>query len=121
MRNIITLFISLLLLPNLSSAVEKDPESGFIIDTHWELVKAQCTVCHSSKQVTAQRGTRQSWLESIRWMQETQGLWPFDATTEDNILTYLAKNYAPSSSSRRIPLSPSARPINPYTPAIKKK
>jgi len=113
---LLTLFLAL---PNLSSALEKDPQSGFIIDKDWALVKAHCTVCHSAKQVTAQRGTRQSWLEAIRWMQETQGLWRFDPATEDKILTYLAKNYPPSASHRRIPLAPSLRPVNPYAVAKK--
>jgi hypothetical protein len=89
---------------------ETDPHSGMIIDQHWELVNAHCTVCHSARQITQQRGSRETWLHLIRWMQEEQGLWQFDTDTENNILDYLEKNYAPSASYRRAPLSPDLLP-----------
>ena len=75
-----------------------------VIATDWELVKAHCTVCHSAAQFTQQRGSRETWRSMIRWMQETQGLWQFDAATENRILDYLESNYAPALASRRAPL-----------------
>ena len=94
---------------------ETDPDSGLIVDEHWRLVKANCGACHSPKLVTQNRGSRQNWLETIRWMQETQGLWRFDAVTETAILDYLEKNYAPVAASRRAPLNSLLMPVNPYT------
>jgi hypothetical protein len=96
---------------SLSVWAENDPETGFVIAPGWEIVRANCIACHSAKQVTAQRGTKQSWLESIRWMQKTQGLWKFDSATEETILTYLATNYAPAGGYRRAPIPPSLRPV----------
>jgi len=88
-----------------------DPSSGLIIAPGWELVKINCTVCHSARFITFQRGDRESWTSMIRWMQETQGLWKFDAKTEDIILTYLADNYPPGKSSRRRNLRAADLPV----------
>ena len=93
---------------------EVDPDSGLVIDEHWELVKAHCSACHSPRLVTQNRGSRQNWLDMIRWMQETQGLWQFDAATETAILDYLEKNLAPSALHRRAPLPDALMPANPY-------
>lgn len=93
-----------------AAAKDVDPESGFIIDDNWEIVKAQCTVCHSSKLVTAQRGTRKTWESIIRWMQKTQGLWTFEPVMEGQILDYLATNYPPGESYRRKPLTAELMP-----------
>lgn len=93
--------------------VEVDEDTGFIIDEHWELAKAHCTACHSARHVTLQRGTRQMWLDMIRWMQNTQGLWKFDKETENNLLDYLAKNYAPEGDYRRAPIPPDLMPAKP--------
>ena len=99
-----------------SASGESDPDSGLIVAEHWELVKAQCGACHSPKLVTQNRGSRQTWLGMIRWMQETQGLWQFDPATETAILDYLEINYAPAAASRRPPINRSLMPVNPYTP-----
>lgn len=88
-----------------AAAQTVDPATGLVLDQHWELVRAHCTVCHSARQVTQQRGSRDTWLYVIRWMQKTQGLWQFDPVTEGAILDYLEKNYAPSASHRRAPLA----------------
>ncbi|TVO58249.1 hypothetical protein [Denitromonas halophila] len=93
-----------------AAAKDVDPESGFIIAPDWELVKAQCTVCHSSKLVTAQRGSRKTWESIIRWMQATQGLWQFEPEMERKIFDYLAANYPPGDGYRRKPLPPELRP-----------
>jgi hypothetical protein len=96
-----------------------DADSGLLIDDHWQLVKAHCSVCHSPQLITQQRGSRQTWLSLIRWMQETQGLWVFDEATESGILDYLEKNYAPLAVSRRAPIPVDLMPENPYSPTEK--
>ena len=93
-----------------------DPGSGLVIDAGWELVLGHCTACHSARLVTQNRGSRETWLSMIRWMQESQGLWPFDTVTEDAILDYLSRNYAPAASSRRAPLARELLPANPHAP-----
>ncbi len=108
-------FISLVLLGSLSlfgagSKVEYDKSSGLKIAKGFEIVRANCTACHSAKFITFQRGDRDTWLAMIRWMQRTQGLWQFDAKTEDTILTYLETNYPPGKSSRRPNLKPNELP-----------
>jgi hypothetical protein len=45
----------------------------------------------------------------IRWMQDTQGLWPL-GEDEDLVLDYLAANYGPLSAGRRRPLPASLLP-----------
>jgi hypothetical protein len=95
---------------NAAATPPVDEASGLIIDEHWELVKAHCTVCHSAGQVTQQRGSRDTWTSLIRWMQNTQGLWQFDVVTENSILDYLEKNYPPAASYRRAPLAPDLLP-----------
>ncbi len=97
-----------------------DAETGFVIDDHWELVKVNCTGCHSAKIVTQTRAERESWLAMIRWMQETQNLWKFPPQTETEILDYLASNYAPvRPRSRRAPWESSLLP--PAPPSLTSK
>ena len=69
-----------------------DEASGLIIDSHWELVRATCTGCHSAKLIIQNRMNRQRWIETIRWMQKDQGLWSL-GDSEVKILDYLSKNY----------------------------
>ncbi len=97
-----------------AEAVAIDPGSGLVIDEHWELVKGHCSACHSPRLITQNRGNRRTWLEMIRGMQETQGLWQFDETTENAMLDYLEKNYAPAAQFRRAPLPGAQMPRNPY-------
>ncbi len=87
-----------------------DERTGLIKDDGWQLVRAHCGGCHSHKLVTSQRGDRQTWLDIIRWMQETQNLWQFDEATEAGILDYLAKNYPPQPNTRRAPIPPDLMP-----------
>ena len=91
-----------------------DPSSGLVIDQGWELVRGTCSACHSARLVTQNRGSRETWKSMIRWMQETQGLWQLDPATENAILDYLARNYAPAASSRRAALPAELLPENPY-------
>jgi cytochrome c5 len=97
-----------------TAAPRVDPNSGLVIDEGWELVLGHCAACHSASLVTQNRGSRETWEDMIRWMQETQGLWPLDPKTESIILDYLARNYPPAASSRRQPLPAEFLPANPY-------
>ena len=87
-----------------SQAVEIDKDTGLKVDKGLEEVKANCTACHSANFIIQSKLNREEWLTTIRWMQETQGLWEFDPQTEDIILSYLAKNYPQANDSKRRPL-----------------
>lgn len=93
-----------------ASGQDVDVATGLAIGPGWQLVRANCGGCHSYKLITAQQGDRQRWLATIRWMQDTQNLWQFDAETEDGILTYLAENYPPQPKRRRAPIPSSLMP-----------
>lgn len=101
--------------PVVETAPALDPVTGFKMTGDWELVRANCTSCHSAKLVTQQRGSAQQWLTMIRWMQKKQNLWAFDPDTEDRIITYLAENYPPSDAQRRAALAADLMPPNPYS------
>jgi hypothetical protein len=60
--------------------------------------------------VTSQRGDRQFWEDTIRWMQRTQNLWQLPTAHEAEILAYLSTHYQESDWGRRPPLSPSLMP-----------
>ena len=49
--------------------------TGLIAGEGLESVIQNCTSCHSAKLITQNRMSKSGWLSSIRWMQETQGLW----------------------------------------------
>ena len=83
---------------------EVDPQTGFVKDVGMTETIANCTSCHSAELVTQNRMTKEGWLFTIRWMQESQNLWDLGAN-EKIILDYLAKNYAPKKKGRRAPLS----------------
>lgn len=80
------------------------------------LVQAHCAGCHSLKLVTSNRGDRERWKETIRWMQATQGLWQLEPAIETAIVDYLAQTYPPVASNRRPPLNRDLLP----TPAATK-
>ncbi|MCB9235837.1 MAG: monoheme cytochrome C [Bacteroidia bacterium] len=80
-----------------------DITNGLIVADGYEVVKANCTGCHSGKLISQNRMTRERWLSSIRWMQETQKLWDLGGN-EGPILDYLELNYAPEQFGRRMPL-----------------
>ena len=73
---------------------------GLIDDTGVLLVLQHCNACHSTQLITQNRMTKVGWKSTIRWMQATQNLWNL-GEDEALILTYLSKNYAPSSIGRR--------------------
>lgn len=77
--------------------------TGLRVAEGFELVRANCTGCHSGKLIAQNRATRDGWQEMIRWMQRTQGLWQL-GDNEAAILDYLAANYAPQETGRRAKL-----------------
>ncbi|MFK5968615.1 MAG: hypothetical protein QM487_00615 [Candidatus Marithrix sp.] len=85
------IIVILIILGALATNIDK--ESGMIIDKNWQLVKTNCTSCHAAPYFTSQKNDREDWIEIIRWMQQKQGLWQFDADAENNILDYLTVNY----------------------------
>jgi len=101
--------------PAVAVAPEIDPLTGFKMTGDWELVRGNCTACHSAKLITQQRGTSQQWLTMIRWMQKKQNLWQFDAGTESRIIAYLSENYPPDAARRRAAIPPDLMPPNPYS------
>ncbi len=100
--------------PDIAAEVRLDPVTGLRMTGDWDIVRANCTGCHSARLVTQQRGSAQQWLTMIRWMQKKQNLWQFDPATEQKIITYLAENYPPSAARRRAALPPDLMPPNPY-------
>jgi hypothetical protein len=82
----------------------KHVATGLIADEGLNLVIAHCTGCHSAKLVTQNRFNKEGWTRVIRWMQETQNLWDL-GESEEAIVEYLSKHYAPEFAGRRMPLT----------------
>lgn len=96
----------LCLLVGLSSPAQGqnlNPTTGLVEDSGHNLVAAHCSACHSTKLISQNRMSRETWLSTIRWMQKTQNLWPL-GDAEKPILDYLEKHYAPKALGRRAPL-----------------
>ena len=93
-----------------------DPLTGLKMAGDWEVVRNNCTACHSPRLITQQSGSRAQWLSMIRWMQKKQNLWQFDPAVEEKIISYLADNYPPQADRRRAPIPPDLMPPNPYGP-----
>jgi cytochrome c1 len=74
--------------------------TGLIADEHFDLVINNCTACHSADLIKQNHLTADGWISIIRWMQEKQNLWDL-GPNEDEIVAYLAKNYAPTKQGRR--------------------
>ncbi|MCR1023951.1 monoheme cytochrome C [Cellulophaga baltica] len=74
--------------------------TGFVEGEGLMLVVQNCTSCHSAKLVTQNRMSKEKWLATIRWMQETQNLWDL-GVNEEPILKYLSTYYAPNQIGRR--------------------
>lgn len=89
-----------------AAAQEIDEATGLVRAPGFELVRANCGGCHSYRLVTQQRADRQTWLDTIRWMQATQNLWELEPAVEEAILDYLATNYPPRAARRRAPIPP---------------
>lgn len=63
-----------------------------------------CTNCHSAKLVTQNRMSTERWNATIRWMQETQGLWDL-GDNQNIIVNYLVTNYPIQDVGRRANLT----------------
>ncbi|PRX56496.1 monoheme cytochrome C [Flagellimonas meridianipacifica] len=74
--------------------------TGFVDGDGLTEVIQNCTNCHSAKLVTQNRMSKEGWVATIRWMQETQNLWDL-GNNEEIIVNYLATNYAPDKKGRR--------------------
>ena len=82
----------------------KDEQTGLLAGEGLQIVKANCTACHSGALITQNRMSRERWKGAIRRMQESQGLWDL-GENEAVILDYLAEHYSPQQTgSRRRPL-----------------
>ena len=88
-------FVVLLLIISFKAVAEIDASSGRINAPGFELVKSQCTGCHSGSLIVSQRLGEKDWVRMIRWMQEEQGLWPL-GDLEEPIVRYLTKHYGVS-------------------------
>jgi len=77
-----------------------DTLTGLAFDASFEIVRANCITCHSSKLITQNRATREGWKGMLDWMRETQNLHDL-GDNEEPILDYLAKHYAPENKGRR--------------------
>tara|TARA_B100000287_G_C19993419_1_gene527502 strand:- start:30 stop:371 length:342 start_codon:yes stop_codon:yes gene_type:complete len=97
---------ALLLVVSFKAVAEIDASSGLINAPGFELVKSQCTICHSGSLIVSQRLREKEWVRMIRWMQEEQGLWSL-GNLEEPIVRYLTKHYGVSVdfNSRRKPLN----------------
>ena len=117
-RNVIASVLAVMLTGASVAADEPqlDPLTGLRMAGDWEVVRNNCTACHSSRLITQQSGSKAQWLNMIRWMQKKQNLWQFDAATEEKIISYLADNYPPQADRRRAPIPPDLMPPNPYAP-----
>ncbi|MCP4438427.1 MAG: monoheme cytochrome C [Aureispira sp.] len=74
--------------------------SGLIVDEGYKLIIQNCGNCHSLKLVTQNSASKEGWIETIEWMQETQKLGDL-GENRDAIVNYLAKNYGIKKSGRR--------------------
>jgi len=77
--------------------------TGLVEARGHNMVAAHCTACHSAKLISQNQMSRERWLETIRWMQNTQKLWPL-GDAEPIILDYLTMWYGPKTQSRRVPI-----------------
>ena len=96
-----------------STAQESTMPSELIREEGWQLVRDNCTECHSSQIIVQNSGTREAWKSRIEWMQSSQGLGNFGLELEDSILDYLTLNYGQKTTSRRQALPPHLMPSNP--------
>ena len=78
--------------------------TGLIEGEGLEEVVTNCTTCHSSKLIIQNRMTKEQWNATIRWMQETQGLWDL-GDNQKIIVDYLTTNYPVLKKGRRAALT----------------
>lgn len=80
-------------------------KTGLAWDKNFDVVRANCTSCHSAKLITQNRATKEGWEEMIEWMQKTQGLQDL-GDNHEVIVSYLSEHYAPKQKGRRQAINP---------------
>ncbi len=109
---LLTLFVSL------DSVAQEGTATGELVrEQGWQLVRDNCTECHSSQIIVQNSGNRAVWKSRIEWMQDSQGLGELAPDVEDSILDYLATNYGQKAASRRQALPAHLMPVNPDSQA----
>jgi len=99
-----------------SSTAQESTAPGELIQAEgWQVVRDNCTECHSSQIITQNSGNREVWKSRIEWMQSSQGLGELGPELEGSILEYLTANYGQKTASRRQALPDHLMPTNPYT------
>ena len=97
-----------------SSAAQEGTATGELVQAEgWELVRDNCTECHSSQIIVQNSGNREVWKSRIEWMQSSQGLGELGTELEGSILDYLTANYGQKAASRRQALPMHLMPSTP--------
>jgi len=109
---LITLSLPLLFTTASSTAQESVAAGELVQEEGWELVRDNCTECHSSLIIVQNSGNRDVWKSRIEWMQSSQGLGELDLEVEGSILDYLTSNYGQKTASRRQALPLHLMPSN---------
>ena len=110
---LITLSLPLLLTTANSTAQESVAAGELIQEEGWQLVRDNCTECHSSLIIVQNSGNREVWKSRIEWMQSSQGLGELGPELEGSILDYLTSNYGQKTASRRQALPIHLMPSTP--------
>lgn len=114
---LITLALPLLFTTS-GSAAQENVAAGELKQTEgWQLVRDNCTECHSSQIIVQNSGNREAWKSRIEWMQNSHGLGELGPELEGSILDYLTSNYGQNSASRRQALPAHLMPSNPNSKA----
>ncbi len=114
---LITLSLPLLSTTATSTAQESVSTGELIPEKGWQLVRENCTECHSSQIIVQNSGNREVWKSRIEWMQSSQGLGELGPEIEGSILDYLTANYGQKIASRRQALPVHLMPANPDSQA----
>ena len=97
-----------------SSIAQESVVAGKLVQAEgWQLVRDNCTECHSSQIIVQNSGNREVWKSRIEWMQSSQGLGELAPELEGSILDYLTSNYGQKAASRRQALPAHLMPSNP--------
>lgn len=110
----LTTVVALSASQSLDSAAQGSAAPGELVQAQgWELVRDNCTKCHSSQIIVQNSGNRAVWQSRIEWMQDSQGLGELAPEVESSILDYLTTNYGQKTASRRQALPAHLMPNNP--------
>lgn len=103
-----------LLFTSAGSTAQESAAAGELVQADgWQLVRDNCTKCHSTQIIVQNSGNREVWKSRIEWMQSSQGLGELGPALEGSILDYLASNYGQKAASRRPALPIHLMPTNP--------